>query len=309
MKKIPSIILLFLLVSLSFGCTRGEPRRSDVNIHTGTDGLVLKFLPQTPPNIAYSGETMDIQVEISNKGAYPVNNGLLYFTGFDKSIIDLGGYEYVSIPLIESKAEYLREGGKDVIILSDQEYMGDEIDVSLPPGVDNYQTRIEAIACYTYKTTATIPICIDANPRIDTHDACKPTNVGGGSQGAPISVSNVQVEPGYGKLRLILTLNNVGNGVVINTDSCPFGYKYNELGNLEGLEVNLEGITLLCNPDTNVKLSGGSAKVYCQADITELLASNNNAGTGAYMSPLTINFDYGYKNSIFTTLEIRKGID
>ena len=89
MKKVPIIILLLFIVSISLGCNRGEPKRQDIKIHTGTQGLVLKFLPQTPPNIAYSGETMDIQIEVSNKGAY-TTNGLLYFTGFDKSIIDIG---------------------------------------------------------------------------------------------------------------------------------------------------------------------------------------------------------------------------
>ena len=301
MKKVPIIILLLFIVSISLGCNRGEPKRQDIKIHTGTQGLVLKFLPQTPPNIAYSGETMDIQIEVSNKGAY-TTNGLLYFTGFDKSIIDIG-FEYVDIPEIEGKAEYMREGGKDVIILSNPELLNQEIDVSLPPGVDDYKTRIEAIACYRYETTATIPICIDANPRIDTHDACKSTNVGGGSQGAPVAISNIQVEPGYGKLRLILTLNNVGKGIVIDEDSCPFGYKYGELGNLRSFSVNLEGISLDCNPAPLVKLNDGSAKVYCNANIAELI------NTGAYKTPLTVRFDYGYKNSISTSLEIRKGID
>ena len=300
MKKILVFLFLLFFISLSMGCAQGEPRRHDIKVHTGTQGLVLKFLPQTPPQIAYSGETMDIQVEVLNKGAYTVNDGLLFFTGFDKSIVDIG-YEFVDIPVIEGKAEYLVEGGKDLIVLSD--LLGDEIDVSLPPGVDDYPTRIEAIACYTYKTTATIPICIDANPRVDTHDACQSSNVGGGSQGAPIAVSNVQVEPGYGKLRLILTLNNVGGGIVIDRDSCPFGYKYGELGNLGALEVNIEGITLDCNPYPNVKLNDGFAKIYCHADVSELL------NEGAYKTPLTVRFEYGYKNSVSTPIEIRKGLD
>jgi hypothetical protein len=299
MKKQSLTIILLLLVALSFGCSTGEPKRYDVDIHTGTQGLVLRFLPQTPPAIVYSGESMDIQIEVSNKGAYEVNNGLLYLTGFDKSIIDVG-YEFVDIPTIGGKAEYMREGGKNVVSLSS--ILNHEISVGLPSGVDGYDTKIEAIACYYYKTTATIPICIDANPRIDTHDACRPTSVSGGSQGAPVAVSNVQVEPGYGKLRLILTLNNVGNGVIIDEESCPFGYKYGELGNIESLEVNLKGIDLLCNPDT-VKLSGGSAKVYCHADISDLI------NTGAYKTPLTIDFEYGYKTAISTSLEIRKGMD
>ena len=72
---------------------------------------------------------------------------------------------------------------------------------------------------------------------------------------------------------------------------------------LEVMEVNLEGINLDCNPYPNVKLNSGSAKVYCHADISELI------NTGAYKTPLTIIFDYGYKNSISTSLEVRKGID
>ena len=299
MKKQLIMILLLLLISLSLGCTRGEPKRYDIDVHTGTQGLVLRFLPQTPPNIVYSGEGMDIQVEISNKGAY-TTNGLLYLTGFDKSIIEVGSNS-ITIDSISGKEEYMREGGKGIIAVSD-------ISVGLPPGVDDYPTKIEAIACYNYKTMATIPICIDGNPRVDTHDSCKPTNVGGGSQGAPVAVSSVQVEPGYGKLRLVLTIKNVDNGIIINQDdgSCPFGYKYDVLGNIKEntfeayLGKDTGPIDLQCNPTSNIKVTDGSAKIYCQANV--------DTETAAYITPLTVNFEYGYKNSISTSLEIRKGI-
>ena len=297
MKKQSVITLLLFLVLINLGCTMGEPRRQDVDIHTGTQGLVLRFLPQTPPEIAYGEEDIDIQIEVSNKGAY-TTNGLLYLTGFDKSIIEVGTNS-VTIDSTPGKDEFLREGGKNVIAIPN-------IRVGLPPGVDKYPTKIEAIACYTYKTMATIPICIDGNPRIDTHDSCKPTNVGGGSQGAPVAVSNVQVESGHGKLRLVLTINNVGNGIIINQDgsSCPFGYEYGVLGNIEGFEAYLGKengpIDLQCNPTSNIKIAGGSAKVYCQANV--------NSETAAYITPLTVNFDYGYKNAISTPIEIRRGI-
>ena len=143
MKKQSVTILLLFLVSISLGCTVGEPRRQDIDVHTGTQGLVLRFLPQTPPNIAYGGESIDIQIEVSNKGAW-TTNGILHLTGFDKSIIDTGSNS-ITINSIPGKEEYFREGGKDVIAISD-------ISISLPSGVDDYPTKMEAIACYPYKT-------------------------------------------------------------------------------------------------------------------------------------------------------------
>ena len=142
MKKRALTIILLFLVTISFGCSTSEPQRKDnINVHKGTQGLILRFLPQTPPSIAYSGETMDIQIEVSNKGAYETE-GKLYLTGFDKSIIEVDR-EYVAIPTIEGKAEYIQEGGKDIIVLSDQDNLGGEINVALPIGVDKYNTRIE----------------------------------------------------------------------------------------------------------------------------------------------------------------------
>ena len=113
MKRHTITIILLFLVALSFGCKRGEPQRYDVDIHKGTQGFVLKFLPQTPPNVVYSGESVDLQVEVWNRGTVSTN-GLLYLTGFDKSIIDVG-YDSVDIPEIAGKTEYFREGDKNVV--------------------------------------------------------------------------------------------------------------------------------------------------------------------------------------------------
>ncbi|MBC8444061.1 hypothetical protein H8D83_00595 [Candidatus Woesearchaeota archaeon] len=294
MKKEAILIILLLLISFGFGCSSGKTKKYDIEYHKGTQALTLRFLPHMPPNTVYSGDVMDVIVEISNRGAYDVEYGEIYLTGFDTSIIPIFGENPLQFN-VDGKNEYNHEGSKAIV----QEEL---VDITLPEGVDRYNTQIEAIACYDYQTTATIPICVDPNPRINTHDACQANDVGGGGgQGAPVAITSVQVEPGYEKLRLILTINNAGNGVVIDGDACPFGYRYEELGNVRYDTPQISGISLNCEPNGMIKLIDGSAKIYCST--TDL-----DANQAAFKSPLTMTLDYGYKSSTRTSLEVRSEI-
>jgi len=294
MKKEAILIVLLLLISFSFGCNSGKTQKYDIEYHKGTQALTLRFLPQMPPNIVYSGDVMDVIVEISNKGAYNVEYGEIYLTGFDTSIIPIFGENTLQFS-VDGKNEYNHEGSKTIV----QEEL---VDITLPEGVDKYNTQIEAIACFDYQTTATIPICVDPNPRINTHDACHATDVGGGGgQGAPVAITSVQVEPGYEKLRLILTIRNAGNGIVIDGDVCPFGYRYEELGNVYYDTPEISGILLDCEPNGMIKLVDGSAKIYCSTN-------DLDANQAAFKSPLTMKLDYGYKSSTRTSLEVRSEI-
>jgi hypothetical protein len=292
------IWLLLLLFLFSVGCNRGDPKFDNYDYHTGTQGLSLRFLPQTPPSTVYSGDEIEVLVEISNKGAYSIDGGSLYLTGFDKNIIQIPE-NFFSFDAIEGKDQYFREGGKIVLDRSGIH----NVDISLPNGVDRHNTRMEAIACYNYETTASIPICIDPNPRVDTHDACITNSVGSsGGQGGPVAVTNVQVESGYGKIRLVISFANVGKGSVMDYNECPFGYEYDALGNIDYYDIELSDVSLDCSPPANsLKLNNGVAKLYCHAD-------NLDTEQAAFTTPLNIIFGYDYKVSTSTSLDIRAEI-
>lgn len=295
MKKylIPLLIASILIIS---GCSSGNSDRDYPNFRTGTEGLVLNFLPYSPPATAYSGDVMDIVIEIDNKGAYDVRSGKLYMSGFDKNILSI--YEnYLVFDEILGKSEYSLNGEKKII----DKYTN--VRVTLPNNVDSHTTPIEAIACYEYQTIASFPVCIDSNPRVNKHDACSASSISGNSQGGPIAVKNIQIESGLGRMRFIIDIENVGNGELIDYNACPFGYKYNDVNNINSYQVEIPGINLNCEPDSrSLKINdAGEGRIYCQAE-------NLNQEQSAYQSVMSITLDYDYKDSTSTSVQIRGDI-
>jgi len=293
MKRLLTIFLVFLVL-LTWGCSR-QTETGYTNFRSGSQGLSLRFLPYSPPSTIYDNDVVDFVIEIANKGAYDIRSGKLYITGFDRNIINI--YEnYFVFNAIEGKSEYNNQG--EILIVD--RYVGTRI--SLPGGVEEHNTPIEAIACYEYQTIASFPVCIDSDPRTSKHDGCSVSDVSPGTQGGPIAVSHVDVESGTGRMRLIITIRNVGSGDVIDFNACPFGYSYNEMDKIRSYDVDIQGIPLDCQPDSgSLKLDDlGQARIYCQA--------NNLPEDAAYITPVTVTLNYDYKNSASTSVKIRGDI-
>jgi len=293
MKKIIFLIFLVCLLLLG-GC--GPSEEGYGSYRTGTDGLILKFLPNTPPPVTYAGDNIDILMEIANKGAYDIRGGKLYLMGFDRNII--GIYDnFFMFEGVDGKNEFNSDGDK--LILDD----ASNTRIRLQEGVEKHNTQITAAACYEYQTTASFPICIDPNPKLSSHDACSPRDISGSSQGDPVAVIKVEVESGEGRIRLIITARNVGTGEVMDYDSCPFGYKYDEINNIRNYDVEIAGVSLQCEPDSRELKFGENqqAKIYCKAEGLDI----NQA---AYTTPITITLDYDYKTSTSTSIEVREEI-
>ncbi|MCK5107358.1 MAG: hypothetical protein KAQ83_01405 [Nanoarchaeota archaeon] len=294
MKKLIIILLLASILIVS-GCSSGSNTQVS-NFRTGTEGLSLSFLPYSPPPTVYSGDNVDVVIQLENKGAYDIRGGKLHLTGFDKNI--LGIYEnYYVFDEILGKSEYSLEGEKKII----DKYTN--VGVNLPDTVNSHTTPIEAIACYEYQTIASFPVCIDPNPRVNKHDGCSATDFSGNSQGGPIAVKNVQVESGLGRMRFIIDIENVGNGDLIDYNACPFGYKYNDINNINSYQVEIPGLNLNCEPDSrSLKINeAGQGRIYCQVE-------NLNQEQSAYQSVMSITLDYDYKDSTSTSIQIRGDI-
>ena len=294
MKKIIFLIIFLTLISFSFGCAKKSTEYH--NFRTGSEGLSLRFLPYSPPSTIYDGESVDFVIELFNKGAYEIRTGKLFLTGFDKNIINIYG-DYLVFNNIEGKSEYNNQGERLII----DKYI--QTKISLPEGVEEHSTPIEAVACYEYQTIASFPICIDANPRMGQHDGCSVGDISGSSQGGPIAVSHIDVESGTGKMRFIITLKNVGKGHLIDYNSCPFGYNYNKMNNIRSYDVDISGVSLECEPSSSsIKVdSTGQARIYCQAN-------NLNENQAAYLTPITITLNYDYKDSTSTNVRIKGDI-
>ena len=122
MRQIIIITLLVLAILVS-ACVPGRAPDKETSLltqyRTGTQGLVLRFAPNMPPNRLFDTEPFGALIEIENRGAYSVGGpgDRIYLSGFDPSIIT-GILEWgVEIPYVEGKTQFVTQGGMDVVVL------------------------------------------------------------------------------------------------------------------------------------------------------------------------------------------------
>lgn len=311
LKLYVAVFLLIILVFVS-GCT-GSSRDEEgtVDYRTGTRGLEMRFVEGTPPKEVYEGDYLPITIEFFNKGVYPIFNGELYLAGYDHFIINnmIGGSIPGNLPtygtpffftIDDAKSQFNDEGGYKV-----EEFNSGIIE--LPDGTTIYDVPLIAYACYNYQTKGSADVCIDPQPhRTNIDKPCITTDVSmGAGQGAPVSVSHVDVTNMRDKVRLTFTIRNSGEGTVVdsmalNRGACPTGFGPADI-DVVYLEKVRMGFTLLtdCQPSGKIKMTNGMGKVTCTAGI---------GGTTAFTTPVEVTLNYGYKTFIKKNIQI-KGYD
>ena len=208
MKKKESILLFLIILSaIVAGCGASDSDTNIRNWRTGTQAAEMRFQQGSPPLSVYDGDRVDFVLEMWNRGAFPLA-GELYYTGFDPSIF-IGIRPVIPFSITETKTQYNDEGGFTVIRANGR--------VHVPEGVDTFNTRISAIACYSYETSASIQVCIDPEPgKNDATDPCRPGSMGAGTQAAPVAVSSVDVESTPAKTIFRISVRNVGSGTILD---------------------------------------------------------------------------------------------
>lgn len=306
MKK--SVLAVFLLLAL-MSCTSGstsEPVPTD--FRTGTNGLRLNFVPNLPPPRLFDREPLNVMIEVENLGTSSVGGpgDTIYLSGFDPTIITGINRYGQRIPPIEGRGPYMPQGGIDTVnfMATVQSLAGRRI--------DKYNPVILATACYNYETLASAQVCIDPDPYAPTRTEriCTPSNVGLGSQGAPIAVSSVEVTPSPGKTRFKIDIQNTGGGDVFRSGSrylekCnPYnpGLTFNEVDFVEVLDVAVSDISIResCKPlddEGHIRLTNGQGSLFCEFD--------GAFGNSPYITPLNVILRYGYRQSIAAQVEIR----
>jgi len=69
MKK---IILCLILLLILIACKKGGDRQTfEIDVHTGTEGVIVKFMERSPPDTAFEKSKIPIFIELQNKGAEP----------------------------------------------------------------------------------------------------------------------------------------------------------------------------------------------------------------------------------------------
>ncbi len=303
MRKISIILFLIFVIACTPGGNGGTP--NIVNFRTGSQGVYMGFVANQPPYRIYDDESVNVLIDVQNMGAYPVGNQLdkVFISGFDQKLIypKDGAYLGQKIPYLEGKtADSPNAISKDYV----------EFKMGINPlTVTSYPFKMMAAACYGYKTVAETTLCIDPNPfsRGTRQKVCVSAGKSLGSQGGPVAVNSVQVEPRKGKTVLTINVANVGGGDVYKRDAInlcsPYSggeLSYNELGFVEVADV-LVGDTSVkpCSglvEGDYLRLQNGAGSFRCTVDTS--LMSTEEARL------MKIILDYGYRNIIFKDFEL-----
>jgi hypothetical protein len=305
MRKI--LIVCFVVLLVLIGCGKG-PQKQNVreDYHTGTQGVEISFVNNAPPSRIYVGDSMDIAVELKNRGAYPQGQtfqGKLEIGGFDPASIRGSWDGGNSIPTsLEGKSQYNPEGG--YAVMTYRERSG----VNVPFDADYYDPNIIVHACYKYKTTADVMVCIDPDPYkvVSERKVCDINNgvfSAGGSQGAPIAVTKVEEEVGSDKIYFRVYFSNVGGGSVMMPDAyneCPFNLKIEDLDKVIATVKLPYDASPECSPKGTasdpIRLTNGQGYIFCKF--------TKPASDSAYTTSLNINADYVYSSSISKQIRI-----
>lgn len=300
-----SIVLMVLCIFFILGCNRMDPdSRREQEIYKGTEGLEMRFLPNSPPSRVYDTSEINIMSELKNKGTYDIsgNNCYIHLSGYDDTIIQgLDDEKYCGTDLF-GKSRVYPEGGSDTI-----EFSTDRI--RLPTGVDSLSQKFIFTSCYDYETIASPVVCIDPNQYSisSVKEACTVRDVSmSGGQGAPVEVSRVEVDMiGKDKVGFRIHVSNAASGTVIRKGvslssrggkSCPYNLEYDDY-NVIDYDVQMSGGSLeSCTPD-QPRLINGQGQIFCKFRIR---------GDQPYTTPLQVRLRYSYMDSMSKTVDILK---
>ncbi|MEE9525496.1 MAG: hypothetical protein V3V78_02710 [Candidatus Woesearchaeota archaeon] len=279
-KKIIFAIILTLFI---IGCGRTPSLEPEViEYHKGFDGLEITSVKNLPPNEILKGTEFVIGLELRNKGAYDIEDGLIMIYGFPK------GYALITRPEfyfdIEGKQPGFPEGGYGIINFNIK-------GADLPERMKEYPAAYTIKANYRYQTEAGTEVCI--NPFVYSYmktkeTVCEPKEVVlKKGQGAPVAVTRVQQSfaPIGNKIQVtfIINIENKGDGKVIDKVYLD--------------EVRLANVPLSCEPQEITLKEKEESSIICT---TETLVSS-----GAYISPLSVKFNYIYSQVLDKKLTIK----
>lgn len=302
MRKYLAVVLMIVVLAIS-GCTGGDGGSGGKNpdsSHTGTKALSIAFTPNQPPSRIVlqdnSNQPITVGLEISNIGAEDITGGILVYSGFDPRIISWS--QQASIPPMLGKSFSNPQGSKEIV-----EVPG-TINAQLLGDV--YRPVFQVTACYNYKTSAQLPICIDPDPTGKFPKPCTAQNVNGGSgQGAPISISDVSQEPSPGSTLFKITIKNSGGGDVFNSgiNSCSpssGGINYKDLNRVHFISATIGNQPLTCkgiDAQSNIPLTNGQGLIFC---------TYTSPKGPSFQTTLNVNLDYQYRTTASKNIEIVK---
>lgn len=317
-------VILFLIILSA--CSSGTGTFRGIDLHTGSEGIVINFVGGLPPEEINEGQSYKIGVELRNKGAWTATNARLFIGGPSSKYTKIGRPEVTEIgsgdnPLIlrsfEGKTFENPEGGYRLVIY-DIENKG------VPTTSEKFTESFFIKICYGYKTQASVDVCIDpneGNPLKLDNPACQvQTSQSLQPQGAPVAVSRIEqkiIQFKEGSVALFkIYLSNVGGGRIYSVNNYGTECSLEKKENLEGLRNKVLFLAYK-------KGDSGVQRILCGKNLLDL---DQNVlkpfefdmekdeyvecafpieSKEAYITPLTINLTYGYVSEIRTSVDVK----
>lgn len=319
MRKVLLLIVLVLL-----GCQQGP---SEFRQYSGEEGIEILFGGSAPPSEVYEQFPIPMNIILHNKGADPVRyedmiitfntdplyvkNGLLKI---NPSEMDIANSE------LPGKSIGYPDGLDRMYAVPSEYFYAKAV-----PGTRKEPiTSIQASACYRYTTTFTTSVCIDTSgyQGNERTQSCEQKDIiVKGGQGAPVSITKVEIEsiPIIDPLiqgesiqpHFTIHFENAGSGRVIGPSSLELdnacilkNMPREEIGAIE-IRAWLLNSELECLPSNTVQLFQGEADVRCTVG-KEDLSKESFIAKQNFQTVLTVNASYIYKSSVSKEIAIQR---
>jgi len=298
LNKVLILALVFLLLA---GCSSGSRDRGDDNYLSGTQGIELSFIGQSPPSIVYVDENINddipIELEARNLGTSISPRVEIFFTGYDERVVDISQPADVDFSDdFDRRTRFNPEGGYA------DSYA--EMRVRDLGNVDNYEFPLKVVYCYDYETIAAVQLCVDPNPnRGSQDDACTPSSVSTSGQGAPIGISSIEQENMPGRVRLKINVQHYGQGEILTSDAqcrgIPARSEQNYVEFTTPVLGGIGGIPGQCSSDDNrINLRSGKGTIICTFELPDI-------DQGSYETILEMQlYNYKIKDSIQRNIKV-----
>lgn len=309
-RQLQLLLLLFLL--LVTACAPSNDMRR-IDIYTGTRGVELEFVGESPPDELYEGSEFPLAIFVSNDGTFTLD-GAQYTGELSYSYDSFYLEEIVSDNppdkniILEGKSYFYPEG--DFNLFSLPRFKAKPIEGQR----ENPKTDIFVSACYPYQTKLTDEICIDAASLYQDVRAqpCRSEDKTYNSQGAPVAITRVKAEmhssSGLAKPSFIIEFSNRGSGSVLApveesdlTNACELQKEpeYKKNWNKVKISAKVSNTDLSCVPEeVNLRDNKGVTRCY--------LETSGFGGSVNYMTSLIVTLDYVYLTSISKTISITR---
>jgi hypothetical protein len=335
-------LILMTIIAMSItlaGCPVIDPGDgpdypdSDREYHTGKEGVEFSFQKGNPPRESYENEKFNIVVELQNKGAFRINDGILLL-GYPDDYMELQyGAENSMKYSLEGKSMSFPEGESRTVTFP---AMAKELD----PQSAYHDLALTVTSCYNYRTDLIETVCInmDRNRQNPKEQVCEDEiKTYKNGQGAPVAITRLESETLTGNMDEVrpqfkIYVDNQGNGKPINRykieNVCGQAGVYGRDFNMvfltefrlsgESMKYDFNGFDLSTYKELDQEL-GGADNIRCRPNPLIIDQDNpeNNHFTcivdsmpleeSSYTTQMYVKLDYGYSESIATSTRVEDG--